>query len=195
MLAAAGIVIAVEEGAGLGDGEARALPFGPELDGRQADRDLPVVDMHLVGVDDALAGNDVPIEGVEGADGATAPFADRLLAPADAEIHRPLEGSPGGGIAAEPARFALLGRPGGPDATGRRVVGAVDDEGRMGDVSFDCLRHVGSLSPQLTIQGIPNRSVTIPKRFAQKVSARGIWISPPSASPAKMRSALSRSSV
>jgi hypothetical protein len=43
--------------------------------------------------------------------------------------------------------------------------------------------------PQLIIQGVPNRSVSIPKRVAQKVSLRGILISPFSANAWKRRSA------
>jgi len=38
----------------------------------------------------------------------------------------------------------------------------------------------GSGFSQLTIQGMPKRSVTIPKRWAQKVSCMGIVTSPPS---------------
>jgi hypothetical protein len=39
---------------------------------------------------------------------------------------------------------------------------------------------------QLTIHGVPNRSMSMPKRFAQKVSCSGICTVPPSASAVKI---------
>jgi hypothetical protein len=39
---------------------------------------------------------------------------------------------------------------------------------------------------QLTIHGVPNRSMSMPKRFAQKVSCNGIRTVPPSASAVKI---------
>jgi hypothetical protein len=39
-----------------------------------------------------------------------------------------------------------------------------------------------TLSPQFTIHGVPNRSITMPNRSAQKVSAIGMVTIPPSES-------------
>ena len=56
-LARAGVVVAVEEGALLGDAQRRPPRSGRlELKGGERDRDLPVVEVHLVGVDERSFG-------------------------------------------------------------------------------------------------------------------------------------------
>ncbi len=65
-----------------------------------------------------------------------------------------------------------------------------EDAARLGPVDrVHRLPRVYSSGLQLTIQGIPNRSVAMPKRSAQKVLAMGISTEPPSESRPKIRSA------
>src|SRR5690242_9732514 len=75
LLAAAGIVIAVEIVAILGQDEFGAAAFRPELDTGLADRNLAVVQMHYIAVDDAPLSigrrlDDVEIDAVEARDHA-----------------------------------------------------------------------------------------------------------------------------
>jgi hypothetical protein len=52
---------------------------------------------------------------------------------------------------------------------------------------------VGLVGTTFTIQATPKRSITMPKRGDQNVWPRGIWIWPPAASAAKIRSAVATS--
>src|SRR5262249_1393837 len=90
MLAVGDTVEAVEGGALLGEGEPGALPLSFDLDRRQRDRDAAVVEMHVVGDDDALVRDDIVVERVVGMDGAALRAATRQLTAADAEVERML---------------------------------------------------------------------------------------------------------
>src|SRR5689334_3988768 len=62
---AAIVVKAIEEGALFGEHEQRALAGGFELDGCERDGDLPLVEMHVVAIDDARIRHDVEIDAME----------------------------------------------------------------------------------------------------------------------------------
>src|SRR6185312_9555922 len=61
VLAAAAVVVIVEEHALLGHGQARACALQLQRDRGQRDRDVPVVEVHVVAIDDALVRYDVVI--------------------------------------------------------------------------------------------------------------------------------------
>src|SRR6185295_4794225 len=90
-LAAAGVVVPVEESALLGHGHLRAAlaadPGRLEHDRRERDRDLLLVDVHRVGVEDPALRHDVEIARVEVGDAAALPAPRQPLAAVDAEVH------------------------------------------------------------------------------------------------------------
>src|ERR1700734_2510260 len=95
MLSLAHIVVAVEERALLANLELRpSRPQGLDLERRKGNGNLPLIEMHLVGVDDTLARNDVVIDRVEGRRHAALEAAFDPLAAADPEVHRPLDEPP-----------------------------------------------------------------------------------------------------
>src|SRR3546814_20626747 len=65
LLAALGAVEIVEEDALLGEGQPRLRAFGFQLNGGQRHRDARGIEIHLVGIDDALVRNDVVVVRVE----------------------------------------------------------------------------------------------------------------------------------
>src|SRR6476469_4549635 len=86
LLAAAAVDEFIEKGALFGDDETRAGASRLELDGRERHRDGRAVDLHDVGVDDALVRHDVEVIGVETRGLAALPGAAHPLAPADPEV-------------------------------------------------------------------------------------------------------------
>src|SRR5688572_8965438 len=134
-LAAAGIVVAVEEHRLLGEGEARAGAGGRQHDGRQRGRDMRVVQAHVVAIDDAPVRHDVVIDRVESRYDAAALAPAQTLRAADAEVDRPLEQVPIG-RPHEPARLDRRIGPG-PEYPGRRgVIDTFECEGAVGGGSF-----------------------------------------------------------
>src|SRR5439155_6416794 len=129
------VVVTVEERALLGIDQARARAVGFELGGGHRDRDLRVVEVHIVGSDNALVGHDVLDERLEGIGWAAAGCAAAAdLFTADAEVELVLGGPFVG--AAEPAFLGCGVGERAEDAGGGGVVGAVDDESGVGDGSF-----------------------------------------------------------
>src|SRR5258708_2004646 len=66
VLARAGVVVAIEKRALLGEFELRTLAVSAKLDCRQRHRDALVVKVHVIAVDDALVRHDILIERAEG---------------------------------------------------------------------------------------------------------------------------------
>src|SRR5205823_3976473 len=99
------------------------------------DGDAGVALVHVVGVDDALVGDDVLVGGLEGEDGAARGTAAVELAAAHAEVERGLGRSPFFGTG-EPAAFDGGVGPGGEDTDGCGVVGALDRESVVDDGAF-----------------------------------------------------------
>jgi hypothetical protein len=140
LLARAGIVMAVEEHALLGELQPRALAFRHQLDRRQRHRDARVVEMHVVGIDDALVRHDVLIDAREGVHRTALRAAARGLTPADAEVEfaRPLLPF---GRPLEPLRLGGGIGEGLEDARRRHREAALDHEGRV----LGRVGHVGLL--------------------------------------------------
>src|SRR5262245_37847786 len=120
--ASAGIGEAVEKRRLLGEDHERAAGSGEELDGRQRQRDALLVEIHVIGVDDALLRHDVEIVAVELGHHAARETAAQPLLAADAKIEAALDLLPTFG-ADEPARPRLRRCPGGKDTLRRRIVG------------------------------------------------------------------------
>src|ERR1700729_3129063 len=107
MFSLAGIVVAVEEPALLANlelGPSRAC--GLDLERRERNGNLPLVEMHLVGVDDPLARHDVEIDRIEGRRHTAFETPIRALTAADAKIHEALDRPP----PLWPIKPAVLGR-------------------------------------------------------------------------------------
>src|SRR5580692_62429 len=107
MFSLAGIVVAVEERALLADLELRAsCACGLDLERRERNGNLPLIEMHLVGVDDPLARHDVVIDRIERCREASLDAPLRPLAATDAKIHEALGWPP----PLRPIKPAVLGR-------------------------------------------------------------------------------------
>src|SRR4051812_20543502 len=118
----------VEVGALLGHLQACTLALRVKLDGRERYRQLPLADVHVVSIDDALVWNDVEIERVESVGRAALGAAPQHLATADAEVEFPLLGQPFT-RSAEPFGLALEVGEGRKHALGRGFVVALDEKG------------------------------------------------------------------
>ena len=107
--------------------------------------------MHRVTVDDALIGNDVVVDRVEGGDDAAFPAALGALGAADAEVHAALDLGPLARRSAEPLglRLAVGQRP--PDPLDRGVVSALhrEDAVRDGASRFDAQHLLGEIVERL----------------------------------------------
>src|SRR6185312_942842 len=91
------------------------------------------VDMHVIGIHDALFRYDVVVSGVEGGDHAALPLAGKVLAAAHPEVeftglHVPLA------AAAEPAALGLLVRESRIEERHRRIIVALQGEVRVIDL-------------------------------------------------------------
>src|SRR5690349_10233051 len=84
--ALAGLIEAVQERALLGVDELGARAVRPDLGGGERNRDAGLVQMHLVGGDDALAFDNVPDRGVIRMDDAARRAARHALFAADPEV-------------------------------------------------------------------------------------------------------------
>jgi hypothetical protein len=91
LLAGARIVIAVEKGALFGDHQGCFAGLRLQLQGRQRYRDLLLVKVHFVAVNQPLVRDDVVIGGVEGRNHATFPTTLQPFASAGAHINPALE--------------------------------------------------------------------------------------------------------
>src|ERR1700729_2914624 len=95
MFSLAGIVVAVEEPALLANLELRlSRACGLDLERRERNGNLPLIEMHLVSIDDPLARNDVVIDRVEGRRHTALETPLCPLPAADAKIHEALDRPP-----------------------------------------------------------------------------------------------------
>src|ERR1700678_4418942 len=95
MLSLAHIVVAVEERALLANLELRPSRSGwLDLERRQRNGNLPLVEMHLVGVDNALSRDDVVVGRVKRRRHPAFEAPLRAFTAADAKIHEALDRSP-----------------------------------------------------------------------------------------------------
>src|SRR5262249_27831268 len=130
-LTGSGVVIAVEERTLLKDLERGLSAVGLQLHGRERHRNLLVVEVHHVRVDQAFVGNHVVIEGVESGNHAAFPTSLHALAATDAHVHVPLKQFPASRRAAKPLLLGFIIGQRLPHPRDRRVVGALEMEGRM----------------------------------------------------------------
>src|SRR5664280_1647974 len=125
-----------------------------ELDRGDRHRDAVLAGVHLVGVDDPLVGDDVPELGVVGVHGPVRrPVAPEFVAP-DPEVES-VPGPEGIGRPGEPAGLAGGLGPCPEDRVDRDRVGALDDEGVMGDGGQG---HASSSVVGWSSRTAPNRS-------------------------------------
>ncbi len=127
----AGVVVAVEERPLLANLELRpSRACGFDLERREGNGNLPLVEMHLVGVDDPLARNDVVIDRVERRRHAAFELPLGALAATDPKIHEALDRAPPL-RSVEPAALGRLVRERFVNLLRRRVVNALQMEGAM----------------------------------------------------------------
>src|SRR5262249_11183056 len=91
LLARARVVIAVKKGTLLGDREPRPRALRLELDRSEGDRDLPLIQMHLIDIDEPFVWHGIQIACVESGHRPARPASPHALASARADIHRALE--------------------------------------------------------------------------------------------------------
>src|SRR5579872_1411468 len=131
VLARTDVVITVKESALLSDLQRRLRPARLQLHRRQRYRDLFLIQVHHIAVDQALVRNHVVVEGVKGGHDATFPTALRPLGTAYTDVHMPFQQLPPFRWPAEPLRLRRLIRECLPYSRDWCVVGALQVEHRM----------------------------------------------------------------
>src|SRR5580700_6297162 len=125
---------AVEIGDLFGEREAGAAAGRREFDGRERDRKVDVVEMHVVDIDDALIAHDVVVAGREERLRSAGKAAVKQFLAAKAKVEPALDQGP----AVRPHEPAFLDGdvgPRGEDLRDGRLVAALDDECAVDDAA------------------------------------------------------------